>query len=148
MNILDGKLASESILNDVRFKIDNHIKSELKWTMAKPTMAILLVGNNPASESYVKGKIKACERAGIDAQLFRYDESISAYDLLFEVKQFNKSHFDGFIVQLPLPNHIKADDIINEISAYKDIDGFHPINFGKMALGQKIYETGNCLWYS
>jgi methylenetetrahydrofolate dehydrogenase (NADP+)/methenyltetrahydrofolate cyclohydrolase len=136
-NILDGKLASESILNDVRFKIDNHIKSELKYTMAKPTMAILLVGNNPASESYVKGKIKACERAGIDAQLFRYDESISAYDLLFEVKQFNKSHFDGFIVQLPLPNHIKADDIINEISAYKDIDGFHPINFGKMALGQK-----------
>jgi methylenetetrahydrofolate dehydrogenase (NADP+)/methenyltetrahydrofolate cyclohydrolase len=137
INILDGKLASESILNDVRFKIDNHIKSELKYTMAKPTMAILLVGNNPASESYVKGKIKACERAGIDAQLFRYDESISAYDLLFEVKQFNKSHFDGFIVQLPLPNHIKADDIINEISAYKDIDGFHPINFGKMALGQK-----------
>ena len=136
-NILDGKLASESILNDVRFKIDNHIKSESKWTMAKPTMAILLVGNNPASESYVKGKIKACERAGIDAQLFRYDESISAYDLLFEVKQFNKSHFDGFIVQLPLPNHIKADDIINEISAYKDIDGFHPINFGKMALGQR-----------
>ena len=136
-NILDGKLASESILNDVRFKIDNHIKSESKWTMAKPTMAILLVGNNPASESYVKGKIKACERAGIDAQLFRYDESISAYDLLFEVKQFNKSHFDGFIVQLPLPNNIKADDIINEISAYKDIDGFHPINFGKMALGQR-----------
>ena len=136
-NILDGKLASESILNDVRFKIDNHIKSELKYTMAKPTMAILLVGNNPASESYVKGKIKACERAGIDAQLFRYDEKISAYDLLFEVKQFNKSHFDGFIVQLPLPNHIKSDDIINEISAYKDIDGFHPINFGKMALGQR-----------
>lgn len=136
-NILDGKLASEAILNDVRFKIDNHIKSESRYTMAKPTMAILLVGNNPASESYVKGKIKACERAGIDAQLFRYDESISAYDLLFEVKQFNKSHFDGFIVQLPLPNHIKADDIINEISAYKDIDGFHPINFGKMALGQK-----------
>ena len=136
-NILDGKLASESILNDVRFKIDNHIKSESKWTMAKPTMAILLVGNNPASESYVKGQIKACERAGIDAQLFRYDESISAYDLLFEVKQFNKSHFDGFIVQLPLPNNIKADDIINEISAYKDIDGFHPINFGKMALGQR-----------
>ena len=137
INILDGKLASEAILNDVRFKIDNHIKSESRYTMAKPTMAILLVGNNPASESYVKGKIKACEKAGIDAQLFRYDESISAYDLLFEVKQFNKSHFDGFIVQLPLPNHIKADDIINEISAYKDIDGFHPINFGKMALGQK-----------
>jgi len=137
VNILDGKLASEAILNDVRFKIDNHIKSESRYTMTKPTMAILLVGNNSASESYVKGKIKACEKAGIDAQLFRYDETISAYDLLFEVKQFNKSHFDGFIVQLPLPNHIKADDIINEISAYKDIDGFHPINFGKMALGQK-----------
>lgn len=135
--ILDGKLASESIIIDIKSKIDHHISSEKRFKMNRPSMAILLVGNNPASESYVKGKLKACEKAGIDARLFRYDESISAYDLHFEVKQFNKSHFDGFIVQLPLPEHIKPDPIINEISAYKDIDGFHPLNFGKMALGQK-----------
>jgi methylenetetrahydrofolate dehydrogenase (NADP+)/methenyltetrahydrofolate cyclohydrolase len=100
-------------------------------------MAILLVGNNPASESYVKGKIKACEKAGISAELFRYEDMITNYELLQEVKKFNKSKFDGFIVQFPLPDHIDKESIINEISAYKDIDGFHPINFGKMAIGQK-----------
>ena len=100
-------------------------------------MAVVLVGNNPASESYVKGKLKACDKAGINHTLIRFDESITAFDLLEEVKKLNKSSYDGFIVQLPLPSHIKPDSIINEISAYKDIDGFHPLNFGKMALGQK-----------
>jgi len=132
--ILDGKMVSEKILSDVKEKIDSIIGNN---TCSRPSMAILLVGNNPASDSYVKGKLKACENSGINAELFRYDESISSYELLQEVKRFNKSKFDGFIVQLPLPDHIDKDVIINEISAYKDIDGFHPINFGKMALGQK-----------
>jgi methylenetetrahydrofolate dehydrogenase (NADP+)/methenyltetrahydrofolate cyclohydrolase len=132
--ILDGKMVSEKILTDVKEKIDSIIGNN---TCSKPSMAIILVGNNPASDSYVKGKLKACEKSGINAELFRYDESISSYELLQEVKKFNKSKFDGFIVQLPLPDHIDKDVIINEISAYKDIDGFHPINFGKMALGQK-----------
>jgi methylenetetrahydrofolate dehydrogenase (NADP+)/methenyltetrahydrofolate cyclohydrolase len=100
-------------------------------------MAIVIVGSNPASETYVKAKMKACEKSGIDSKLIRFDENITAYDLLTEVKQLNKSHFDGFIVQLPLPSHIDSDGIINEISAYKDIDGFHPLNFGKMSIGQK-----------
>jgi methylenetetrahydrofolate dehydrogenase (NADP+)/methenyltetrahydrofolate cyclohydrolase len=132
--ILDGKMVSEKILTDVKEKIDSIIGNN---TCSKPSMSIILVGNNPASDSYVKGKLKACEKSGINAELFRYDESISSYELLQEVKKFNKSKFDGFIVQLPLPDHIDKDVIINEISAYKDIDGFHPINFGKMALGQK-----------
>ena len=138
--ILDGKLASKAILTDIRHKIEDHIddsESKLGYQIAKPSMAIVLVGNNPASESYVKGKIKACESAGINHTLIRFDETITAFQLLEEVKKLNKSHFDGFIVQLPLPEHIKAEAIINEISAYKDIDGFHPLNFGKMALGQK-----------
>ena len=139
-NILDGKLVSNQILNDIRDKIQSHIEvseSRLGYQIAKPSMAIVLVGNNPASESYVKGKLKACEKAGINHNLIRFDESITAFELLEEVKKLNKSHYDGFIVQLPLPNHIKPDAIINEISAYKDIDGFHPLNFGKMSLGQK-----------
>ena len=139
-NILDGKLVSSQILNDIKDKIEGHIEmseSRLGYQIAKPSMAIVLVGNNPASESYVKGKIKACERAGINHTLIRFDESITAFELLEEVKKLNKSSYDGFIVQLPLPAHIKSDAIINEISAYKDIDGFHPLNFGKMALGQK-----------
>jgi methylenetetrahydrofolate dehydrogenase (NADP+)/methenyltetrahydrofolate cyclohydrolase len=100
-------------------------------------MAIILVGNNPASESYVKSKIKACESAGITHKLIRFEENVTNFELLEEVKRLNKSNVDGFIVQLPLPSHIKTESIINEISAYKDIDGFHPINFGKMCLGQK-----------
>ena len=140
MNILDGKLVSNHILNVVKEKIDKHIgesKERLGYTISKPSMAIVLVGNNPASESYVKGKTKACEKAGINYNLIRFPETITNFELLEEVKRLNKSSYDGFIVQLPLPEHIKADSIINEISAYKDIDGFHPLNFGKMALGQK-----------
>jgi methylenetetrahydrofolate dehydrogenase (NADP+) / methenyltetrahydrofolate cyclohydrolase len=140
MNILDGKLVSNEILTGVKEKIDYHISQsndKIGYQISKPSMAIVLVGNNPASESYVKGKLKACDKAGINHHLIRFDESISAFDLLTEVKNLNKSSYDGFIVQLPLPAHIKPDPIINEISAYKDIDGFHPLNFGKMALGQK-----------
>jgi methylenetetrahydrofolate dehydrogenase (NADP+)/methenyltetrahydrofolate cyclohydrolase len=140
MNILDGKLVSNEILTGVKEKIDYHISQsndKIGYTISKPSMAIVLVGNNPASESYVKGKLKACDKAGINHTLIRFDESITAFDLLEEVKKLNKSSYDGFIVQLPLPSHIKPDAIINEISAYKDIDGFHPLNFGKMALGQK-----------
>jgi methylenetetrahydrofolate dehydrogenase (NADP+)/methenyltetrahydrofolate cyclohydrolase len=139
-NILDGKLVSNHILTGVRENVDKHVnesKERLGYTIARPSMAIVLVGNNPASESYVKGKLKACDKAGINHHLIRFDESISAFDLLTEVKNLNKSSYDGFIIQLPLPYHIKPDPIINEISAYKDIDGFHPLNFGKMALGQK-----------
>jgi methylenetetrahydrofolate dehydrogenase (NADP+)/methenyltetrahydrofolate cyclohydrolase len=140
MNILDGKLVSNHILNEVKNKIDVQIEnseSRLGYQISRPSMAIVLVGNNPASESYVKGKTKACEKAGINYNVIKFTETITAFELLEEVKRLNKSSYDGFIVQLPLPEHIKADSIINEISAYKDIDGFHPLNFGKMALGQK-----------
>jgi len=140
MKILDGKMVSESILSETKARIERHVetsKEEIGYTVKRPAMAIVIVGSNPASETYVKAKMKACEKAGIDSKLIRFDESITAYDLLSEVKQLNKSHFDGFIVQLPLPSHIDSDGIINEISAYKDIDGFHPLNFGKMSIGQK-----------
>ncbi len=140
MKILDGKMVSDSILSETNGKIDRHIeasKETIGYTVKRPAMAIVIVGSNPASETYVKAKMKACEKSGIDSKLIRFDENITAYDLLTEVKQLNKSHFDGFIVQLPLPVHIDTDGIINEISAYKDIDGFHPLNFGKMSIGQK-----------
>ena len=140
MKILDGKMVSESILSETKAKIERHIetsKQDIGYTAKRPSMAIVIVGNNPASETYVKAKMKACEKAGIDSKLIRFDESITGYDLLTEVKKLNKSHFDGFIVQLPLPSHIDSDGIINEISAYKDIDGFHPLNFGRMSIGQK-----------
>jgi methylenetetrahydrofolate dehydrogenase (NADP+)/methenyltetrahydrofolate cyclohydrolase len=139
-NILDGKLVSDKLLSEVSQKIDYHIstsKDKFGYKISKPSMAIVLVGDNPASESYVKGKTKACEKSGINYNVIRFSENITSFELLEEVKRLNKSSYDGFIVQLPLPTHIKSDAIINEISAYKDIDGFHPLNFGKMALGQK-----------
>jgi methylenetetrahydrofolate dehydrogenase (NADP+)/methenyltetrahydrofolate cyclohydrolase len=138
MKLLDGKAVSREILKKVKADIDNYIdQKHLGYNLSRPSMAIVLVGHNAASESYVRGKVKACERADINHKIIRFDDTISTHDLITEIKILNKSHFDGFIVQLPLPDHIKPKSIINEISAYKDIDGFHPLNFGKMALGQK-----------
>ncbi|WP_019039580.1 bifunctional 5,10-methylenetetrahydrofolate dehydrogenase/5,10-methenyltetrahydrofolate cyclohydrolase [Psychroflexus tropicus] len=138
MKLLDGKAVSRELLKKVKADIDHYIeKKHLGYNLSRPSIAIVMVGHNAASESYVRGKIKACERAEINHKIIRFDESISTFDLISEIKILNKSHFDGFIVQLPLPDHIDPKPIINEISAYKDIDGFHPLNFGKMALGQK-----------
>jgi len=133
--ILDGKLAAKQILNKVKESINKSLQENP--SINKPSIAILLVGNNKASETYVMAKIKTCQQNNIIAEVFRYQDTITTSELQQEIKKFNKSKFDGFIVQLPLPDHINKDVIINEISAYKDIDGFHPINFGKMALGIK-----------
>ena len=135
--ILDGKAVSEKILLDLKEKIDGLIKSNnLGYTIARPSIAIVIVGSNPASETYVKAKMRACEKAGIEHKLMRFEETITNFDLYNEVCKLNQSHFDGFIVQLPLPEHIDADAIIGSIDPNKDIDGFHPLNFGKMAIGQ------------
>ena len=101
MRILDGKMVSDSILSETNGRIERHIetsKESIGYTVKRPAMAIVIVGGNPASETYVKAKMKACEKSGIDSKLIRFDESITAYDLLTEVKRLNKSHFDGFIV--------------------------------------------------
>jgi methylenetetrahydrofolate dehydrogenase (NADP+)/methenyltetrahydrofolate cyclohydrolase len=138
MILLDGKAVSKEILKKVKSDIDHYIdKKHLGYNLSRPSIAIVMVGHNAASESYVRGKIKACDKAEINHKIIRFEETISTFDLISEIKILNKSHFDGFIVQLPLPDHIDPKPIINEISAYKDIDGFHPLNFGKMALGQK-----------
>jgi methylenetetrahydrofolate dehydrogenase (NADP+)/methenyltetrahydrofolate cyclohydrolase len=135
--ILDGKAVSEKILNDLKEQIDIICKpNDEGFSIKRPSIGMVIVGNNPASETYVKAKMKACEKAGIQHKLIRYDETISNFDLYNEVCKLNQSHFDGFIVQLPLPQHIDADAIIGAIDPGKDIDGFHPLNFGKMAIGQ------------
>jgi methylenetetrahydrofolate dehydrogenase (NADP+)/methenyltetrahydrofolate cyclohydrolase len=139
MNLLDGKSVSHHLISEVKAKIEFH-NNQLgdRLTSTTPSMAVVLIGNNPASESYVKAKLKACEKANIKSQLIRFDESITKIELLNEIRKLNSNHsIDGFIVQLPLPIHITADSIINEIDPNKDIDGFHPLNFGKMAMGQR-----------
>jgi methylenetetrahydrofolate dehydrogenase (NADP+)/methenyltetrahydrofolate cyclohydrolase len=99
-------------------------------------LVAILVGNNGASETYVANKVKSCEQLGFDSTLLRFDPSISEEDLLNEVKKINDNpNLDGLIVQLPLPKHINPDKVMETIDPKKDVDGFHPINIGRMAKG-------------
>lgn len=132
MQILDGKLASKAIKEDLTNKI-----SVLKSLEKKiPHLAALLVGNNAASETYVASKVKNCNEIGITSSLFRFDDTISEQELLQCIKKLNENaDIDGILVQLPLPKHISEEKVVNTISPGKDVDGFHPVNVGKMVLG-------------
>jgi methylenetetrahydrofolate dehydrogenase (NADP+)/methenyltetrahydrofolate cyclohydrolase len=137
-NILDGTAASKHIINDIQNKIFTSIGKV--YHGRPPKMCIILVGNNPASETYVKAKRKACIEAGLYEELVRYKESVTELEILNKIEEANHDNeIDGIIVQLPLPQHINATNVINAISPEKDIDGFHPSNFGKMTIGQKAF---------
>jgi methylenetetrahydrofolate dehydrogenase (NADP+)/methenyltetrahydrofolate cyclohydrolase len=132
MILLDGKKVSEQILDEIRIEVEN-----LK---VKPHLAVVLVGNNPASETYVGNKIKFCERCGIKATLIRLPADIKEDELLGKIRELNNDkHIDGFIVQSPLPKHISDEKVINSISPMKDVDGFHPENLGRMALNMPSF---------
>lgn len=101
-------------------------------------LAVIMAGDNPASEIYVKNKIKACETAGIYSRTIKLDENVTEKDLIEEIEKLNKNDkIDGILVQLPLPAHIDELKIINAISPEKDVDGFHSVNLGKMIIGDK-----------
>ena len=101
-------------------------------------LAVIMAGDNPASEIYVKNKIKACETAGIYSRTIKFDENVTEKDLIEEIEKLNKDDkIDGILVQLPLPVHIDELKIINAISTEKDVDGFHSVNLGKMIIGDK-----------
>ena len=128
MKILDGKLVSEKILNDIK---DEIISSEVT-----PKIAIIMIGENQASETYVKNKMIASKKCGIKSVLMRFKEDISEKEILNVIDNINDDDsYQGMIVQMPIPNHINSQNIINAISPDKDIDGFHPYNFGKMSMG-------------
>lgn len=136
MQLLDGKALSIEIKAEIAKEVDL-IKAAGKNI---PHLAAVLVGENPASESYVRNKVKSCEQVGFESTLIRKDESISEEELLDIVKDLNENQdVDGFIVQLPLPRHIDPNKIILAIDPNKDVDGFHPYNFGKMAQGLDGY---------
>jgi methylenetetrahydrofolate dehydrogenase (NADP+) / methenyltetrahydrofolate cyclohydrolase len=132
MQILDGKVASKAIKEDLTNKI-----SALKYQGKKiPRLAALLVGNNAASETYVASKVKNCQETGITSSLFRFDDTIAEEELLRCIKKLNEDvDIDGILVQLPLPKHISEEKVINTILPGKDVDGFNPVNIGKMVLG-------------
>lgn len=131
MIILDGKATSNQIKEEIGLEVQ-----ELKKTgIRAPHLAAILVGNNGASLTYVNAKVKACAKAGFDSSLVQLSETISEEELLNEIEKLNSNpQIDGFIVQLPLPNHIDEQKVLLAVDPAKDVDGFHPMNVGKMTL--------------
>ena len=132
MKIIDGKKISNDVLDEIKIVVDERIKNRKKV----PHLAAVLVGDDGPSETYVKSKIRACERVGFNSSLFKFDIDISQDELIKEIIKINENQdIDGFIVQLPLPSNIDQEKILTQISPNKDVDGFHPYNYGKMTLG-------------
>lgn len=136
MNLLDGKFLSAQIKEEIKLQIDG-LKSEGKRV---PNLVAVIVGENPASQTYVASKAKNCEAVGMQSSVKTFPESISEAELLNVISELNKDEtVDGFIVQLPLPKHISEKNIIEAIAPEKDVDGFHPINLGKLMLGEETF---------
>lgn len=131
MIILDGKKTS----NDIKSEIAEEVKQIKEDGNRPPHLAAVIVGSDGASLTYVGSKVKACERVGYESTLIKLSEKTTENELLNQVKQLNANDsVDGYIVQLPLPSHIDAQTILMAINPDKDVDGFHPTNFGKMSL--------------
>jgi len=132
MQLLDGKLLSENIKSELAAEVARLLERGGKI----PHLAAVLVGENPASQVYVQSKIKSCEQVGFRSSLIRRDADVTEAELLDIVRGLNADpDVDGFIVQLPLPKHIDEEKITLAIDHRKDVDGFHPVNFGRMAQG-------------
>lgn len=129
MQLLDGKFASEKI----KTQIAEEAAEFLKTSGRKPHLLAILVGNDGGSETYVASKMKNCEKVGFKSSLIRYDNSVTEEELLERIKAINADpEVDGLIVQLPLPKHIDPEKVTEAIDYKKDVDGFHPINLGRM----------------
>ena len=132
MTIIDGKKISEDILNEISLEVKQRTNKGYKT----PHLAAILVGEDGPSQTYVNSKINACKEVGFKSSLFKYDNNITEEKLLEEIGKINNDDdIDGFIVQLPLPNSINQENILNCVNPNKDVDGFHPLNYGKMTLG-------------
>jgi methylenetetrahydrofolate dehydrogenase (NADP+) / methenyltetrahydrofolate cyclohydrolase len=136
MQLLNGKKISDDIKNEISEEVSLMIQKGEKV----PHLAAIIVGNDGASLTYVANKVKACQQVGFQSTLVKLHASITENELLSKIEELNKdSDIDGFIVQLPLPEHIDSQNIIMAIHPSKDVDGFHPENFGKMALDMTTF---------
>lgn len=136
MQLIDGKYLSDIIKSEIKQEVEQLLLKGQK----RPHLAAVLVGNNPASEAYVGNKIRSCEQVGFNSTLIRRDVNVSQDELLEIVQDLNNNpDIDGFIVQLPLPKHIDETAVTIAIDPKKDVDGFHPVNFGRMAQGLPSY---------
>lgn len=136
MKLIDGKAVAEELKSTIKIDLYDFNKKNNRV----PTLAAILVGDNPASKAYVNNKVKTCHEIGFNSLLIKLPADITEDDLLTEVEKVNHNNdVDGFIVQLPLPKHIDEIKVTLAIDPKKDVDGFHPINFGRMAQGLPCY---------
>lgn len=136
MTLIDGKAVSEQIKHEIAAEVAEIVARGGK----RPHLAAILVGHDGGSETYVAAKVKACEVCGFKSSLIRYEADVTEDELLAKVKELNEDpDVDGFIVQLPLPKHISEQKVIESIDYRKDVDGFHPINVGRLSIGLPCY---------
>lgn len=132
MQLIDGKAIAEQVKQEIAAQVEEMVANGQK----RPHLAAILVGHDGGSETYVANKVKACEVCGFKSSLIRFESDITEEELLAKVKELNEDNdVDGFIVQLPLPKHINEQHVIEAIDYRKDVDGFHPINVGRMNIG-------------
>ena len=132
MTLIDGKATAATIKAEIAARVEEIIAAGGK----RPHLAAILVGHDGGSETYVANKVKACEVCGFKSSLIRFEDDVTEAELLAKVQELNgDDDVDGFIVQLPLPRHISEQKVIEAIDYRKDVDGFHPINVGRMAIG-------------
>ena len=138
MILIDGKETAGQIKLEIAREVEDIITRGGK----RPHLAAVLVGNDPASETYVNFKVKDCEQVGFESTLIRFEEDTSEAELLASVAELNRdAEIDGFIVQLPLPSHISEAKVIEAIDPSKDVDGFHPMNAGRLLIGLPCFES-------
>lgn len=136
MTLIDGKAVSEQIKQEIAAEVAEIVARGGK----RPHLAAILVGHDGGSETYVAAKVKACEVCGFKSSLIRYEADVTEDELLAKVKELNEDpDVDGFIVQLPLPKYISEQKVIESIDYRKDVDGFHPINVGRLSIGLPCY---------
>ena len=136
MTLIDGKAISEQVKQEIAAEVAEIVAHGGK----RPHLVAILVGHDGGSETYVAAKVKACEVCGFKSSLIRYESDVTEDELLAKVRELNEDDdVDGFIVQLPLPKHISEQKVIETIDYRKDVDGFHPINVGRMSIGLPCY---------
>lgn len=132
MTLIDGKKVADDIKREIAAEVEEMVAQGKR----RPHLAAILVGHDGGSETYVANKVKACEACGFTSTLIRYEDDVTEEELLTAIDRLNKDpEVDGFIVQLPLPRHISEQRVIEAIDFRKDVDGFHPVNVGRMSIG-------------
>lgn len=138
MQLIDGKKVSTDIKAEIHAEVEQMVKDGKR----RPHLVGILVGHDGGSETYMANKVKSCAECGFESTLIRYEDDVTEADLLAKVQELNADPaVDGFIVQLPLPNHISEQKVIETIDYRKDVDGFHPVNAGRMAIGLPCFKS-------